>query len=190
MAKSSNARDRILTTAGELFNARGYSCVGINEIIEKSETAKATFYHHFKTKEALCEAWLQEVHDRFEIRRQELLEAPGSAEEKIVGYFEKLHAYLKQTDFRGCPYSNTATVSAEHEASLRKQVEVHKLGIRDFFIELSRGLASSGSRAKEVGEELFLLYSGSTTEAQNLSALWPVEAAIRIAKEICQREKG
>ncbi len=62
--KKPNARDRILETAGELFFQRGYSGVGINEIIEKAGTAKASFYQHFPSKESLCEAWLQEMHDR------------------------------------------------------------------------------------------------------------------------------
>jgi len=190
MAKNPPARDRILKTAGELFNAHGYSAVGINEIIKKSETAKATFYHHFESKEALCEAWLEQIHERSEASRREILEAEGTAEEKIIGYFEHLHGYLKRTDFRGCPYSNTATVTEEHEASLRKQVETHKLGLRDFFCDLARDLTASGTRAREVGDTLFLLYSGATTEAQNLNALWPVESAIRAAKEICQREKS
>jgi AcrR family transcriptional regulator len=46
----SEARQLILSTAGQLFAQRGYELVGINEIIEKSGVAKATFYAHFKSK--------------------------------------------------------------------------------------------------------------------------------------------
>ena len=68
-----NAKERILETASKLFHERGYSEVGINEIIEKAETAKASFYQHYSSKEVLCEAWLQSVHDRSEDSRAELL---------------------------------------------------------------------------------------------------------------------
>jgi AcrR family transcriptional regulator len=68
-----NAKERILETASKLFHERGYSEVGINEIIEKAETAKASFYQHYSSKEVLCEAWLQSVHDRSEDSRAEFL---------------------------------------------------------------------------------------------------------------------
>jgi AcrR family transcriptional regulator len=45
------ARERILGTADRLFSSRGYGNVGINEIIDRSETAKASLYQHFPSKE-------------------------------------------------------------------------------------------------------------------------------------------
>ena len=80
--KKQNARERILETASDLFAARGYSTVGINEIIEKSETAKASFYHHFPSKETLCVTWLSETHARSDVRHEAILKAEGEASEK------------------------------------------------------------------------------------------------------------
>ncbi len=185
-----NARDRILRTAAQLFHERGYGGVGINEIIEKAETAKATFYHHFPTKESLCEAWLEAAHENSECNRQKLLEGPGTAIDKLDLYFSKLGEYLAASDFRGCPYSNTATVTCTGGGeALVRQVMDHKLSIRDFFRKLAMEFSGSEERAREVGDSLFLLYSGATTEAQNLRVLWPVEAAKRTARELCEAEK-
>ena len=47
-----STREIILETAFELFLTKGYS-VGVNEIIQKSNTSKGAFYHHFKSKEDL-----------------------------------------------------------------------------------------------------------------------------------------
>ncbi|MCI1779635.1 MAG: TetR/AcrR family transcriptional regulator [Bacteroidales bacterium] len=55
-----NTKDRIIETAFKLFLTRGYS-VGINEIINKSDTSKGTFYHYFKSKEKL----FVEIIDKF-----------------------------------------------------------------------------------------------------------------------------
>src|SRR5436190_23947816 len=49
----SPARQRILKTAQNLFYRNGYRATGINEIIDKSGVAKATFYAHFPSKEDL-----------------------------------------------------------------------------------------------------------------------------------------
>ena len=188
MNRKPNARQRILDTASELFVERGYATVGINEIIERSETAKASFYHHFPSKEALCVTWLGETHERSEEAHKAILEADGDPVEKVEAYFDLLKKWLKTNDFRGCPYTNTAATATEAE-QINEQVEQHKLAARDFFAELVRPFASSGNRALTLGNALFLLYSGATVESQNLRAVWPVDAARETARELCERER-
>lgn len=184
------AKERILETAAKLFAERGYAAVGINEIIKESETAKATFYHHFPSKESLCEAWLLQIHERSEARHQALLDSDADPIEKVGQYFDGLNEYLQNNAFRGCPYTNTATVASSCETSLCVQVQSHKAFLRDFFRDLVRDFSVSAARARELGDVLFLLYSGATSEAQNLKATWPVEAAKKAAVEICQKEKS
>ncbi len=190
MMKKPKARDRILETAARLFHERGYSEVGINEIIEKAETAKATFYQHFPSKQSLCAAWLEAVHQRSDLQREGILQGPGTAIEKIDAYFEGLGSFLRENDFRGCPYSNTGAVIDEECACLHQKIEEHKIAIRNFFRHLAGQFAHSERRAREVGDALFLLFSGATVEAQNLRSLWPVEAARRSAREICEKESA
>lgn len=188
--KKPNAKDRILETAGKLFHQRGYSEVGINEIIDQAETAKATFYQHFPSKELLCEAWLDVVHERSEAGRQTIIDAQGSAAEKVDQYFVSLEEYLTASDFRGCPYSNTSAVVEPACTGILKQVEEHKESIRDFFRQLAADLvgeaaAVHGECVGRLGDALFVLYSGATTEAQNLKELWPAKAARCAARELC-----
>ncbi|MGB5338112.1 MAG: TetR/AcrR family transcriptional regulator, partial [Gammaproteobacteria bacterium] len=57
------ARARILETASDLFAAQGYRATGVNEVIEKSGVAKATFYNHFPSKDELCLAYLKTRND-------------------------------------------------------------------------------------------------------------------------------
>lgn len=183
--KKPDARNRILSKAAALFFQRGYSEVGINEIIEKSGTAKATFYHHFPSKKALCEAWLAEVHRQCETGLAQLIQSEGDPVMKVERYFESLGEYLQANDFRGCPYSNTATI-ARGEESIIREVRQHKERVRSFFRQLAGEIRSAES-AGQLGDALFLLYSGATTEAQNLREIWPVEVARRTAVELCRR---
>ncbi|XDD48513.1 TetR/AcrR family transcriptional regulator [Leptospira sp. WS39.C2] len=44
---------RILTIAKHRFYSQGYYHTGINQIIKESETAKASFYDHFPSKQSL-----------------------------------------------------------------------------------------------------------------------------------------
>lgn len=182
--KKPNAKERILETAGELFFQRGYSGVGINEIIEKAGTAKASFYQHFPSKESLCEAWLQEMHDRSTETHARLLGSDLSPQEMAAAYFTHLADFLKAGDFRGCPYSNTGAVSDENCCGILKLIRLHKESTRKFFREIASLSIPDAARAEAIGDRLFVLYSGATAEAQNLKTLWPVEIARDAAVEL------
>jgi AcrR family transcriptional regulator len=182
--KKPNAKERILETAGELFFQRGYSEVGINEIIEKAGTAKASFYQHYPSNEFLCEAWLQAMHDRSETFRAELLKSEGTPAEKLACYFDQLESYMENSQFRGCPYSNTSAVSDEQCCGIIEQIRVHKETIRAFFRALTSLHFPEPDQAAEMGDRIFVLYSGATGEAQNLKAMWPVHSARNAALEI------
>lgn len=182
--KKPNAKDRILETAGELFFQRGYSGVGINEIIEKAGTAKASFYQHFPSKESLCEAWLQDMHDRSSVYHEELLAGGLPPQEMAAAYFTRLADFLTAGDFRGCPYSNTGAVSDENCCGIVKLIRLHKESTREFFRRIASLAITDPARAEAIGDRLFVLYSGATAEAQNLKSLWPVEIAREAAVEL------
>lgn len=184
--RKANARNRILETAADLFTERGYGSVGINEIIDKSETAKASFYHHFPSKENLCLTWLLETHAQSDERHDGILHGEGSAEDKVMDYFAALKTWLQNKDYRGCPYTNTAASLDKESPLISDLVELHKLSIRDFFIDLAREIAGPGSTARQLGTSLFLLYSGATTEAQNLKSVWPVDAALESVRMLLE----
>lgn len=182
--RKANAKDRILQTAGELFFRHGYSEVGINEIIAKAETAKASFYQHYPSKEALCEAWLSDVHGRSEISRTELLETEVAPSKKIGIFFDQLKSFMEQSEFRGCPYSNTGAVSGSECVGIIDQIRSHKESIRTFLREVCFQHFSDREKANILGDRIFVLYSGATTESQNLKEIWPVEIARAAALEL------
>jgi TetR/AcrR family transcriptional regulator, cholesterol catabolism regulator len=59
-------RERVYHAAVELFIEKGYDRTTIEEITEKADVARGTFFNHFQSKEDLISAW-------GEYRRQELM---------------------------------------------------------------------------------------------------------------------
>jgi AcrR family transcriptional regulator len=178
--RKTNLRPYIIETAGVLFARKGYGNVGINEILKTGEIARASFYHHFESKDALCAAWLETLHLRSIEHHKSLLDSDQVPEAILREYFEALKMWLVNNDFRGCPYTNTGTFLANDAPAVRDAIETHKVFIRDFFIDLAIRVGAEGGR--ELGECFFLLYSGATTEAQNLRATWPVDRAAEAAE--------
>lgn len=48
-----NTKGRIVSSAWELFYEQGYDNTTIEDIVERSETSKGSFYHYFEGKDAL-----------------------------------------------------------------------------------------------------------------------------------------
>lgn len=48
-------KERIISSAYELFSTKGYEKTTIEAIIKKAQCAKGGFYHHFKSKEEILE---------------------------------------------------------------------------------------------------------------------------------------
>ena len=57
--KQSDPRERILEVADRLFYAEGVRATGTEKIMSIAEVAKATFYRHFESKDALVLAYLE-----------------------------------------------------------------------------------------------------------------------------------
>ena len=55
----SDARERILDAAYELFSRHGIRGVGVDQLIHRSGVANATFYRHFASKNDLVRAFLE-----------------------------------------------------------------------------------------------------------------------------------
>ena len=72
----SRPRERILVAAYDLFSRRGIRDVGIDEVVEKADVAKATLYRHFPSKDALVLAFLARREEPWvrDCLRQTLLE--------------------------------------------------------------------------------------------------------------------
>jgi AcrR family transcriptional regulator len=187
--RKQNAKQRIMDTAGRLFALRGYGSVGINEIIETSETAKASFYNHFPSKEHLCAAWLGALHQKSEASHDAILTSNKDPLKIVQDYFDSLKAWIQENQYRGCPYTNTASALPGDAPLVQEKVDEHKIFIRDFFIELARKF-TDGKPARQLGNTLFLIYSGATTESQNLKATWPVDVAAEVAIDLCRKAKS
>ena len=184
-----SVKDRILATADDLFTRRGYGNVGINEIIAESGAAKASFYQYFRSKDNLCLAWLERWHEITEEEFQSLRDRMGGGEKKILLLFAELKPFLEEGNFRGCPFTNTAGfLGKNHDPRIREMIQFHKEYQRRFLIELASEVTTP-ARAEKLGSALFLLYSGATTEGQNQCDTWPVDRALKAAKDLINANK-
>lgn len=53
--KAADTKERIVNTAANLFSSYGFAATSVDDIVTAAGITKGAFYHHFKTKEKLCE---------------------------------------------------------------------------------------------------------------------------------------
>lgn len=182
-------REKLLNTASDLFHRQGFHSTGINQIIREAGVAKATFYHHFPSKEALGMAWLDHVHQDWNERLREHTEAVATPGKKILAVFAFLTAYLRASNFRGCVFLNVLSEFPEKDNPLRVRVTNHKEEVRKLIEGYAEQLSADGKplkpkKIKALAETVFLLLEGAYVESQVTGDVWPVEAAERAVKRM------
>jgi AcrR family transcriptional regulator len=177
-AKRLPARERILTTAGELFTAHGLRGVGIDRIIAESGVAKATLYAHFPSKDELAAAYLRRTDDSWRGRlRAAALAAGEDPRDQMVGLFDAVTDSFARHGFHGCPFINAAAESAEGSLPHGTTVE-HKQTVRAWVREMAE--AAGASDPAELALQLTLLLDG-TLAAGKLEQDPAMPAAAKIA---------
>ncbi|NWC49464.1 TetR/AcrR family transcriptional regulator [Pseudomonas edaphica] len=86
VAKST--RQVILDTAQVIVGRKGFSAVGLNEILQAAEVPKGSFYHYFNSKDAFGVVLLDSYFDHYVNGMQQLFNQPGlSGFAKLMRYW-------------------------------------------------------------------------------------------------------
>ena len=72
MKNTRNTRGRIIAAAWELFYEQGYDSTTVEEIIDRSQTSKGSFYHYFDGKDALLSSLSYLFDEEYARLQQEL----------------------------------------------------------------------------------------------------------------------
>ena len=89
IAPTPDVRQHILDVAHPLLLQRGFTGVGLAEVLTAAKVPKGSFYHYFGSKEAFGEAVLEAYFTEYLGRTDALLtEAPGTAAQRLIGYFD------------------------------------------------------------------------------------------------------
>ena len=163
-ASATTVRDRILFTAAALFYREGVRAVGIDRIIAAAETAKATFYRHFKAKDDLVLAYLYLRHELwmrwFLDRLEQACDAEGPSFERVA---EVLAEWFAEADFRGCAFINVLSEGVP-TGEVLSVVQSHKADLQDVLEGLARRM--SHSQPAQAAQEALLVVEGAIVRAQ------------------------
>lgn len=135
---ASKKREHLVKTALELFYKDGFHSTGIDKILRESGVAKMTLYKHFRSKDDLILAALQERDRQFrEWFVKELESMAKSPQEKLLATFDVLELWF-QGDFRGCMFINASAEFSDKNEDIHRFSGEHKKLMIDYLTEIAK----------------------------------------------------
>ena len=140
--KERNTKGRIINAAWDLFYEQGYEYTTVEEIIEKSETSKGSFYHYFEGKDALLSSLSYMFDEKYEELMEKLPEDMHS--------FDKL-MFLNRELFFMIENSISLDLLAKlYSSQLTTKGERHLLDHNRIYYKLLRNIFSEGQKKGEI----------------------------------------
>lgn len=82
-------RQHLLDTATRLMSHKGYTAVGLSQLLATAGVPKGSFYYYFKSKEAFGKALLDNYFCHYGDTMRQLFEADASGADRLLRYFQR-----------------------------------------------------------------------------------------------------
>lgn len=164
-SETKSARQTILDTAQLIVGRKGFSAVGLNEILQAAEVPKGSFYHYFNSKDAFGVVLLDHYFDHYVHGMQQLFDTPGlTLHAKLMRYW---HCWID---------NQTGCTDAGKCLAVKLGAEVSDLS-EPMRLALQRGTARTiGLLAKALQQGVedgsIVITQHPESLAQRLYALW------------------
>ena len=188
-----DTRQHILDTGSRIIAGKGFSCVGLNEILQAAEVPKGSFYHYFKSKELFGQAMLEGFFEGYLGRIDALFATPGmSARERLLCYWQQ---WVK-TQCEGCDDQKCLVVKLSAEVA--DLSEAMRLTLRDGTGRVidrladcvAAGVADESLPAldpEDTARTLYQLWLGASLLAKLHRDASPLEQAMRATLQLLSR---
>ncbi len=172
-----NARERLLTTADDLFYAEGIRAVGVERILSVSGVGRASFYRHFPSKDDLVVAVLRRRDEAWRAWLTERVDALGG---QPLNVFDALAERFARADFRGCAFINSYAELGPTSESIADVVRSHKRALRKHLT----GVIAEAGYPDSLADQLLILANGAMVTAAIAGSPDPARQARSAARTL------
>jgi TetR/AcrR family transcriptional regulator, lmrAB and yxaGH operons repressor len=179
--RTTKARTKLLSTAGELFRSQGFHATGLDQILKRSRTPKGSLYHYFPGgKDELA---IETVRYMAGAMKQAMAAALSSDSDPLAAlgaFIEHTANALSASNFRnGCPI---ATVTLEVASSQRAIREACQEGFQTLLELLAVHIKRAGlstARAKALATMVLASLEGSLILSRAQRSVEPITTVAR-----------
>ncbi|WP_109123609.1 TetR/AcrR family transcriptional regulator [Dyella sp. C11] len=192
-SQTSDVRETILEVGQRIMGAKGFSAVGLNEILAQAGVPKGSFYHYFGSKDAFGEALLKRYFDDYLVEMDQMLGQSGlTMAQRLDQYWENWRANQSFADCQGkCLAVKLGAEVADLSEPMRAAL---KLGTDGIVERLGRAIAAgkkegsfrAGQDTKVLAQCLYQLWLGASVMVKISRSTQPFQAALTTTHELLQ----
>ncbi|CAN5232624.1 TetR/AcrR family transcriptional regulator [soil metagenome] len=187
----SETRSGILAAGQRLMAAKGFSAVGLNEVLGEAGVPKGSFYHYFASKDAYGEALLDSYFDAYLAELDDTLRKPGlTSAQRLMNYWQKWQETQSFLDCQGkCLAVKLGAEVADLSESMRLALKQGTSGItmrlaRAIETGVAEGSLSVDGDPGEVAQSLYQLWLGASVMVKIVRSRQPFELAMSSTRRI------
>lgn len=183
-------RQHILDVARSLMLEKGFTAVGLTELLAAARIPKGSFYYYFESKEAFGDALLSSYFSGHLAHLDALLGRPGTAAERLMGYWQ----YWLDTQTSSDPNDRCLAVKLSAEVcdlseSMRETLERGTRGIIQRLAHCIEAGKADGSLpvaqdAKVLAATLYQTWLGSSLLARVNRERGPLDIAMTSTRQM------
>ena len=186
-----DVRENILATGQRLMAGKGFSAVGLNEILADAGVPKGSFYHYFGSKDAFGEAMLETYFERYLADLDITLALPGlTMAQRLMLYWKGWQETQSFIDCQGkCLAVKMAAEVADLSEAMRLAIKrgtagiVHRLA-RAIEAGRDEGSLAIDGDADSTAHSLYQLWLGTSVMVKIARDVQPFQTAVMTTRQI------
>ncbi|WP_406839250.1 TetR/AcrR family transcriptional regulator [Streptomyces sp. AHU1] len=189
--RTTDTRRIILDTAQRIMTRKGYSAVGINEVLAEAGVPKGSFYHYFASKDAFGEAILKSYFTDYLTDMDRVLARSGqSSAEQLMAYWQQWRQTQSIEDCQGkCLAVKLGAEVADLSESMRLALKEGTGAVVDRIEQtitsgLEDGSLSVDGEAREVAQALYNMWLGASIMAKIHRSPAPLDTATAATRKL------
>jgi len=188
---SNEIRDHILATGQRIMAGKGFSAVGLNEILTDAGVPKGSFYHYFSSKEAFGVDMLARYFDDYLAELDATLSQPGlTMAQRLMNYWQLWRESQSFSDCQGkCLAVKLGAEVADLSDSMRGTLQTGTAGIIVRLADALEAGVEDGSlsiddKPVRVAESLYQLWVGASVMVKIVRNTGPFDSAMSVTQKI------
>lgn len=188
---TTDVRQEILDVGQRIMAAKGYSAVGLNEILATAGVPKGSFYHYFGSKDAFGEAMLESYFETYLAELDEVLALPGlTMAQRLMKYWDIWQQTQSFHDCQGkCLAVKLGVEVADLSETMRAVLKRGTSGVTDRLAQAIKTGVAEGSLTCEaaphaLAQSLYQLWVGASVMVKITKSVQPFETAMSTTRQI------
>ena len=188
---TANVREKILATGQRIMGGKGFSAVGLNEVLAAAGVPKGSFYHYFGSKDAFGEALLEAYFDAYLDDMERIFRQPGK--NKAVQMEDYFAAWQDNQSFEDCQGkclavklgAEVADLSDSMRAALDRGTAAIIAGMADAIkAGQADGVFPNQENAAQLAQSLYQLWLGASVMVKIVRTPQPFDTALLTSRQL------